>query len=285
MATTDRSTYRSAGRVRPRPWTELALLGVLYVGYSAARLLADDDRRRAVANARHVLGVESWLHLDVEAALNHLVTGAPAVALLASYWYAALHYLVTPAVLVWVYRRHPLGYRRVRNALVVATATGLAGFVLLPVAPPRMLAGYADVLASTSAHGWWGGDASAPKGLGGLTNEMAAMPSLHVGWAFWCAWVVFLCSRSRWLRTLATTYAAGTVLVVLGTGNHYLLDAVGGAAVLGLGVVATRPRRPGRPPAGTVTPAPVTTTRKLSLGTLAAVVDQPRPLDSGPGRA
>jgi hypothetical protein len=285
MATRGSSTYGTTRLVRPRPGTELALLGVLYVGYSAARLLADDDRRRAVANARHLLGVESWLHLDVEASLNHLVAGAPAVALLASYWYAALHYLVTPAVLIWVYRRHPLGYRRVRNALVVATATGLAAFVLLPVAPPRMLAGYADVLASTSAHGWWGGDASAPKGLGGLTNEMAAMPSLHVGWALWCAWVVFLCSRSRWLRTLASTYAAGTVLVVLGTGNHYLLDAVGGAAVLALGVVATRPRRPGRPPVVTVTSEPVTTTRTPSPGRLVAAVDRPRPLDSGRGRA
>jgi hypothetical protein len=283
MATTYRSTYRSTGRVRPRPCTELVLLGLLYVGYSAARLLADDDRRRAVANAHHLIGVESWLHVDVEAALNHLVAGAPAVALLASYWYAALHYLVTPAVLVWVYRWHPLGYRRVRNALVVASAIGLAGFVLLPVAPPRMLTGYVDVLATTSAHGWWGGDASAPKGLGGLTNEMAAMPSLHVGWALWCAWVVFLCSRSRWLRGLATTYAAGTVLVVLGTGNHYLLDAVGGAAVLALGVLVTaghrrggrggrrtRGRRgdhgltpgPTAQPVGTVTLRPVTTTRK-----------------------
>jgi hypothetical protein len=269
-STTDRSTYRTTRRLRPRPWTELALLGVLYVGYSAARLLADDDRRRAVANARHLLGVESGLHIDVEAGLNHLVAGAPPVALLASYWYAALHYLVTPAVLIWVYRRHPLGYRRVRNALVVATATGLAGFVLLPMAPPRMLSGYADVLASTSAHGWWGGDASAPKGLGGLTNELAAMPSLHVGWALWCAWVVFLCSRSRWLRTLVTTYAAGTVLVVIGTGNHYLLDAVGGTAVLALGVVATRPRGPGPAPVGTVTSVPVTATRKPAAGALAA---------------
>ena len=65
------------------------------------------------------------------------------------------------------------------------------------MAPPRMLPGYVDVLATTSVHGWWGSDASAPKGLGGLTNELAAMPSLHVGWALWCAWVVFLCTRSR----------------------------------------------------------------------------------------
>ena len=57
-------------------------------------------------------------------------------------------------------------YRRVRNALVLATGLGLVGFTLLPMAPPRMLPGYVDVLATTSPHGWWGSDASAPQGSG-----------------------------------------------------------------------------------------------------------------------
>jgi hypothetical protein len=242
-------------RLRPRAGVELALLALLYVGYSAARLLADGDVARAVANAHDLLHLESLLHLDVERSANHLLTGVPGLALVASYWYSALHYLVTPAVLVWVYRRHALGYRRARNALVLATATGLAGFVLLPMAPPRMLPGYIDVLSSTSTHGWWGADASAPKGLGGLTNELAAMPSLHVGWALWCAWVVFLCSRRWWLRALAASYAAGTVLVVLGTANHYLLDAVAGAALIGAAVLVTRPRVTPEKPVSRETPA------------------------------
>ena len=229
-------------RLRPRAGVELALLALLYVGYSAARLLADGDVSRAVANAHDLLRLESVLHLDVERSANHLLTGVPGLALVASYWYSALHYLVTPAVLVWVYRRHALGYRRVRNALVLATATGLVGFVLLPMAPPRMLPGYVDVLATTSGSGWWGSDASAPKGLGGLTNELAAMPSLHVGWALWVAWVVFLCTRNPWLRVAATFYAAGTTLVVVGTANHYVLDAVAGAVVVAVAVVVTRPR-------------------------------------------
>jgi PAP2 superfamily protein len=242
-------------RVRPRAGLELAVLGVLYLCYSGARLLADDDPVRAFANAHRLLHLETILHLDPEVWANHLLAGVPALALVASYWYSALHYLVTPAVLVWVYRRHPLGYRRVRNALVGATAAGLIGFVLLPMAPPRMLPGYIDVLSSTSTHGWWGADASAPKGLGGLTNELAAMPSLHVGWALWCAWVVFLCSRRWWLRALAASYAAGTVLVVLGTANHYLLDAVAGAALIGAAVLVTRPRVTPEKPVSPETPA------------------------------
>src|SRR4029453_7243676 len=110
------------------------------------------------------------------------------------------------------------------------------------MAPPRMLPGYVDTLASTAGSGWWGSDASAPKGLGGLTNELAAMPSLHVGWALWCAWVVFLCTRSHWLGAAAAAYAVGTVLVVVVTANHYLVDAVAGAALVLVAVLVTRPR-------------------------------------------
>ena len=260
--------------VRPHAAVELALLALLYVGYSAARLLADDDRTGAVAHAHRLLDLEAALHLDVEAWPNHLLAGVPGLALAASYWYSALHYLVTPAVLVWVYRRHALGYRRARNALVLATGLGLVGFVLLPMDPPRMLPGYVDVLAATSAHGWWGSDASAPKGLGGLTNELAAMPSLHVGWALWCAWVVFLCSRRTVLRVLATAYALGTVLVVVGTANHYLLDAVGGAAVLLLAVAATRPRVSRGTPVSPGTPRP----RAAARGRSAAPSSGPRSL-------
>jgi PAP2 superfamily len=273
--------------VRPRAVRELALLAVLYVGYSAARLLADGDPSRAITNARRLLDLEAGLHVDVESWANHLLTGVPGLALAGSYWYSALHYLVTPTVLIWVYRRHPLGYRRVRNALVIATATGLAGFVLLPMAPPRMLPGYVDTLATTAAHGWWGSDASAPKGLGGLTNELAAMPSLHVGWALWVAWVVVLCSRSGWLRALAATYALGTVLVVVGTANHYVLDAVAGAAVVGLGIALTRPHRvvPGVRDAGSGPDVPVwevtSGPQKRSRGHRAVAVDRRTRLRQG----
>jgi hypothetical protein len=112
------------------------------------------------------------------------------------------------------------------------------------MAPPRMLPGYVDTLAMTAQHGWWGSDASAPRGLGAMTNQLAAMPSLHVGWALWCAWVVFTLTRKRWVRIAALVYPLGTTLVVVGTANHYVLDAVGGALVMLIGIrlVGLRPR-------------------------------------------
>jgi hypothetical protein len=230
---TERSwTARAAGAGRVRWLRELALIAVLYAGYSAARLVGDADFHSAVVHARDLLALERLLHIDIEAPANAALAAWTPLAVLASYWYSLLHYVVTPAVLVWAYRRHHGDYRRVRDALVLASAMGLVGFTLLPMAPPRMLPGFVDTLDSTSDVGWWGADASAPRGLGALTNQLAAMPSLHVGWAVWVAWVVVTHSTRRWVRVLAVAYPIGTTLVVVATANHYLLDAVAGAAVM-----------------------------------------------------
>jgi hypothetical protein len=217
---------------RPRAQVELALLVLLYFGYSIGRLLGHAGLPAATAHARDLLHVEVLLHLNVERHANEVLDSVPLLALIGSYWYALLHYIVTPVVLLWAYRARPLHYRRVRNALVLASAIGLVGFTLIPMAPPRMLPGYVDTLATTAQHGWWGGDASAPRGLGALTNQFAAMPSLHVGWALWCAWVVFTLANRRWVRMAAIAYPIGTTLVVVGTANHYVLDAVAGMLVM-----------------------------------------------------
>ncbi|HEX7188660.1 MAG TPA: phosphatase PAP2 family protein [Actinomycetes bacterium] len=225
---------------RPTAGRELTLLALLYLAYSAARLVADPDLTTATANAHSLLRVEGDLSLDIERPVNAVLAALPALALASSYWYSLLHYVVTPAVLLWVYRSHPDRYRPARNGLVLGSALGIVGFALLPVAPPRMLPGYVDTLAATSDHGWWGADASAPRGLGSLTNELAAMPSLHVGWALWCAAVVLLCASRRWVRVLAVAYPVATTVVVVATANHYLLDAVAGAVVIGAGALLAR---------------------------------------------
>jgi PAP2 superfamily len=239
ITTRSRDTQASRVRghaIRPRAKVELALLVLLYIGYSVGRLVGHADLPAATAHARDLLHLEALLHLNIERHANQLLDSVPLVALIGSYWYAALHYLVTPAVLFWAYRARPLHYRRVRNALVIGSAIGLVGFTLLPMAPPRMLPGYVDTLAMTAQHGWWGADASAPRGLGAMTNQLAAMPSLHVGWALWCAWVVFTLTRRRWVRIAAVAYPIGTALVVVGTANHYVLDAVAGVLVMVVGI-------------------------------------------------
>lgn len=239
ITSTSRSTRASRVRghhLRPRAQAELALLVLLFVIYSVGRLLGHPALPTATAHARDLLHIEALLHLDVELQANELLDAVPLLALIGSYWYALLHYVVTPTVLLWAYHARPLHYRRVRNALVIGSAIGLVGFTLIPMAPPRMLPGYVDTLASTAQHGWWGSDASAPRGLGAMTNQLAAMPSLHVGWALWCAWVVFTLTRRRWVRIAAIAYPIGTTLVVVGTANHYVLDAIAGVVVMLIGI-------------------------------------------------
>ena len=162
----------------------------------------------------------------------------------ADFAYASLHYLVTPAVLVWLWRRHPTHYRLARTWLMISTLIGLAGFTMLPTAPPRLLPGgygFVDTMAQYSPYGWWGADASAPRGMGSLTNQYAAMPSLHVGWALWCGLILFRLGRHWPVRAIGAIYPVVTVLVVLGTANHYLTDAVAGVLVMGIGRALAQP--------------------------------------------
>ena len=145
---------------RSRRWLrEVGLLALLYVAYSAARLLGDATMPTALAHARDLLAVEQLLHLNIEGPANAALQAVPPLALAASYWYSLLHYVVTPAVMIWAYRSHHTYYRHVRDSLVVGSAIGLVGFTLVPMAPPRMLPGFVDTLASTASLGWWGSDA------------------------------------------------------------------------------------------------------------------------------
>jgi len=214
--------------------TEIALIGSLYLFYCVTRTFAEDDLGPAQERAGDLLHLERVLHLDWEHSINHWFVVRPDVAVPASYWYAAAHYVVTLTVLVWLFRKGSAHYSPARWALVVSCLIALACYLLLPTAPPRLTGGgYVDVLDLHADAGWWGADASAPKGMGQLTNELAAFPSLHAGWALWVALVVRRNTRNHWLRGLAWVHAFVTSAVVIGTGNHWVLDvAVGWAVVI-----------------------------------------------------
>ena len=232
-----------SSRSRVSWWRELALLAALYGVYMLARALVGVHPAAAMDRGRWLLDLEATARIDIERPLNAAVHAVPVLAVLADYVYASLHYLVTPLVLVWLAVRHRDGYRRGRNALLIATALGLVGFWLLPTAPPRLLdaGAFLDTMAVFSDWGWWGEAASAPRGMEGLSNQYAALPSLHVGWALWSALQVRANTSSRLLRRWAWTYPALITLVVMATANHYLLDAVAGAAVVLLGhAIASR---------------------------------------------
>jgi hypothetical protein len=236
---------------RRRGLRELLLIGSVYLMYDGSRFVVRGRQSTAFAHAVGVLHIEKGLDLAWEQTLNRVVSSHFWLAVSADYAYATLHYVVTPLVLLWMWRRHRDAYPRARTNLMVATVIGLIGFSLLPVAPPRMLPGFVDTMAQYSGVGWWGGEASAPRGLGSFTNQFAAMPSLHVGWALWCGWQLVQHAHRRSMRIIGVLYPALITLVVVATGNHYLLDAVAGVAVVLLamaavgGVARLLPRRSG----------------------------------------
>jgi membrane-associated phospholipid phosphatase len=227
---------------RTRAWTgrhreilrELVLVVGLYAAYSATRLAATGAWDVAADHARTILDLERSLKLDIELAVNTWVTTQPWLEVATSYWYQSMHYLVTPTLLVVLFFRRPLLYRPARTALLAATFVALAGYVFLPTAPPRLLGQYVDTVSESAAQGWWPSAAEqAAMGASSVTNQVAAMPSMHVGWAMWVSLVLATLTRRWWLKALAGTYVLATTFVVVVTANHWILDAVAGAAIVG----------------------------------------------------
>lgn len=220
---------------RPRLWREIALIALFWAGYTAVRLLIPHGDRVAYAHAVQVLRLEDALGLDVELGLNRGLMHVPRLAGVAAAFYATAHFAVTLGVLGCLYVRRPEEYRRLRAALMIATGVALVGFWLYPLAPPRFLPGRGFVDPVTALHTF--GLYSSPR-MGTLTNQLAAMPSMHAGWALWCAVAVAALTRRPLVRAVAALYPAVTLLVIFSTANHYLVDALAGIAVMGVALLA-----------------------------------------------
>jgi hypothetical protein len=212
-------------RTRPHLLGELLVVLVLLRVYDVARAHAEVRRVAALTHGQAILTLEGWLHLDVEKAANLWVTSQRTLSLVASDLYQFAHVTVTLSVLAFCWLRRPELYRSVRNALVLVNVIGLTVFLLMPVAPPRLLpgGGYVDAVALAGFGTSHGGPVAA--------DQFGALPSLHLAWAVWSTVVVmWMLPRTRW-RWLCWAYPALVTTVVVVTGNHYLLDAVAGTAV------------------------------------------------------
>jgi hypothetical protein len=149
-----------------RAGVEIALIGILYVFYCVTRTFASTAFAPARGRALDLLTFEKSWRIDIESSLNDLFLKHDWIGVAASYWYATTHYLVTLAALIWLYRRGSL-YITARRALVLSSLIGLAFYLLMPTAPPRLVqGGYHDILSLHSGIGWWSQNGSAPKGLG-----------------------------------------------------------------------------------------------------------------------
>jgi hypothetical protein len=228
---------------RTRWWVEALAVAWLCWIYDAITNLAPLRVHAALAHGNEILRLERSLHIDPEHALDRWLAGHHTLGLLVSDYYDNAHFIVTLGLLGFLWWRRADIYRPLRNALVLANVIGFAVFWLFPVAPPRLLGGFVDVVAASHAIGSWHTGA-----LASAANQFAAMPSLHIAWAVWCTVVVWRITARRWLRTLAVIYPCVTAFAVLATGNHYVLDVLGGLVTIAVSVLLVtllQRRRPG----------------------------------------
>jgi hypothetical protein len=215
---------------RPLWWQELAIIAFGYWLYSLGRNAVPEQASIAMRHGRSVQHLQDTLHLNFELSLNGFVARTEWLAQIMNYYYATLHFVMTIGVMVWLFMRRPHLYRGARTVLVATTLIGLLGFYLYPLAPPRLLPqfGYVDTLVRYET---WGSLAS--PSVAAHSNQYAAMPSLHIGWSLWAGIALFCCARRMWVRLAGLAYPVATLLVIVGTANHFVIDAVGGAVAVG----------------------------------------------------
>jgi hypothetical protein len=240
---------RRGGRVIEAPilWRELLGGLVVFAIYSAVAGL-DWSGRAATADAhgRAVFALERALRLDLELPLNHWLVPHVLLRTAANYEYAVTYVASALALLAWLYVRRPATYRWARSSFLLLNVLALGSFALYPVTPPRLLPelGFVDTVRQGHTWGSWGSP------MVEHANQLAAMPSLHIAWALWVSVVLACVSGARWLQVASALHVLLTALVIMATANHYLLDAVGGGALVWLtltlmGVFQDRPGRPG----------------------------------------
>ena len=220
-------------------WLRQASLYVsAYAAYGASRWLVIGDRATAVGHAHAIAGLEGRLGIAIEATVQRGLRGTAAMWTL-NEAYLAAQILVVPAALVWLYRRHRPAYRRLRDTVLAAWLLSLPVVWLFPVAPPRLAEpGVIDTITRQS------GVALDSRLATSLYNPLAAMPSLHCGFAFAVSVVLARTAERPFTRLLALAWAPVIFLAVLATGNHFVADIAAGVAITLLGFAVTDRRLP-----------------------------------------
>lgn len=272
MTDTTTGAPTSPARSSLRWWKEVAFGAAVYFVYSVVRNQfgsAGGDPGPAFEHARSMIDIEKALHLYIEPGLQEWYLDLPAHGLIRLWnvYYGLAHFLVTLVALVWLFRRDPVRYPLWRNTLALTTCLAVVGFAAYSLMPPRLLDdpgefGACPLYAPEAVVGWDLGDPTPAgcdeygyvdtvdryggwisfgnEGMKDVSNQYAAMPSMHIGWSTWSALVLVPLLRRRWAKVLAAVYPALTLVCILLTGNHYWIDGVGGLLCLGAGFALAR---------------------------------------------
>ncbi|MFK4068366.1 phosphatase PAP2 family protein [Streptomyces sp. NPDC029674] len=227
---------------RPPLVRELLLVVGLFLVYKFGRQLANGHTGEAFLNAHRVWDAERSLHLPGEGTVQDALLSSESLIHIANTYYATVHFPATLLFLVWLYWRRPRHYVWTRRVLAALTAAALVLHLGFPLAPPRML----DAAHLVDTAQVYGPSVYAAKpATDTMANQFAAMPSLHFGWALMLAVGLIAATSSRW-RWLWLLHPLVTLLVVVGTANHYWLDALAATALLGIALAVIRLPQPGR---------------------------------------
>ena len=232
------------GPPRGRSWLDVLVVASLGWLYDLVNDYPPVRQGLAEVHARSVLHLERAVHLDPERALNRWLAARHALSQMTVFWYENVHGVVVIGMFLALWWLRPDLLRRLRAVLVIVSVAALAVFWSFPVAPPRMLVndGYVDLVSRVDHVPVWHAGAVAVE-----SNQLAALPSLHLAWGIWAALAVWQMCRWTWLRALAVAYPLVTLFAVMATANHFLADAVAGAlltfAVAGVIDLAAARRR------------------------------------------
>lgn len=214
---------------------EIAGLAVLYGLYEVVRGVGGEDYSAAFANTRDIVELEQQLGVFAEQGIQRAAESVHLLPALLGLAYVTLHFLGTALALVWVHRRHRASFPIVRTTLIASTAFALAGYVLYPAAPPRLAdLGFSDTVSAAT-----GLNLSSDL-LGSFYNPIAAVPSLHFGYAVIVGVAVAALAGRAWVRALGWLYPLAMLAIIVATGNHFFLDAAAGGLVVVLGWITAR---------------------------------------------
>jgi hypothetical protein len=217
---------------------EIGVIAALYAVYTLVRNLNEASTSRAYAHARTVIRIEKDLFIYIERPVHEFFLHAKWLIIACNYFYGSLHFIVTLFALFYVFFKDRKRFNFIRTTIVSATLFALVGFLIYPLMPPRLLPhsyGFIDTLAKYPT--FWSFDS---KDFAAISNQFAAMPSVHIAWSTWCMFALLPYVKNRWQKYLVIAYPFCTLFVIVVTANHYLLDAVGGLFVLFLGYCVSR---------------------------------------------
>jgi hypothetical protein len=229
--------HRLKGNPR-RLLVEILILGSLYAIYTFARNANEASASKAFENAKLIIRWEEFFSIYREQPIHDFFLNHEWVLIASNYFYGSLHFIATIFALVWVFVKDPKRYSLVRNTIVISTLIALLGFIFFPLMPPRLLPesyGYIDSLAKFPT--FWSFN---QEEFATISNQYAAMPSVHIIWASWVVFALFPYLKNWFIKALVIMYPITTFFVIIVTSNHYFLDAVAAIIILLIAYLASR---------------------------------------------